>query len=169
MSATPALAGGESLPLPPRFRYVDPLEGLGGWLILVAIQLLLAPLLIMFTIFTVDIPLLFGVRARDYLSLHQGLTAVVTFETLTNIVFLFLLGFLIVLFFRKKRSFPTYMIFFYVLQSVVILADHFWFVAVAPELANKTGSVTLIRPLMAALVWVPYFLLSERVKVTFTH
>jgi hypothetical protein len=114
------------------------LEGLGGWLILVAIGLLLAPLLIMFTIFSVDIPLLFGTRARDYLSLHQGLSAVVAFETLTNIVFLFLLGFLIVLFFRKKRSFPTYMIFFYVLQSVVILADQFWFVAVAPEHANKT-------------------------------
>src|SRR5439155_20708747 len=86
MSAAPALAGGEPLPLPPQFRYVDPLEGLGGWLILVAIGLVVAPLLIMFTVLSVDIPLLFGDRARDYLSLHQGLTAVVAFETLTNIV-----------------------------------------------------------------------------------
>lgn len=143
------------------------LEGIAGWLILVAIGLALSPLLVVRTIVSVNLPFLTADRNNPFLQSHPGLVGLIGFELITNLVFIALLLALNWLFYCKKKSFPTFMICFYVLQIVVHISIHVVFVRLVPD--AESNLVETIRPVFAAVVWVPYLLLSRRVKATFVH
>jgi hypothetical protein len=142
------------------------LEGLSGWLILVGIGLVLGPLFLLHTLVTVHLRAFINPVTQSYLQKHAALHALVFFEAITNLIFLFLDVWLIYLFFTKRRAFPTFMILFFVFQCIFITTDHFAVIAIT----SKTSSInTLVRAFLAAAVWIPYYIRSRRVKVTFVH
>jgi hypothetical protein len=153
----------------PLFYPVEDLEGLSGWLVLVAIGLVSSPFVMLYTILTVNLPFLTDSRYQPYLSSHPAFAALAAFEVITNIIFIASVLALAYLFFTKRKAFPTFMILYLATQCGVILFDTIAVHILVPS-ANLTASyATVARSLIGALVWIPYFVFSRRVKATFVR
>jgi hypothetical protein len=168
--ATSCARCGTSVPSPaaesyaPRFSTLSDLEGIGGWLILVAFGLGFAPLRSIRGIYA-TLHILYGSEYQNWLSMHPGMAGLILFEAVTNTLFLFALVVLNYLFYRKKKEFPGLMITFMALQSILLLIDY----AVVLHY-NSRGSVTNVAgAILGSAIWIPYYLRSERVKVTFVR
>jgi Protein of unknown function (DUF2569). len=143
------------------FLFRSDLNGIGGWLIPVAIGLAIAPFLSLRGIYR-DFRLL-NASGYSALEAYRGLAVLVLFEAITNtIYFLSEIG-LNILFYRHKKTFPGWMITFYCAQIFFTFADH-----VAAIHYSPGGSfIPLIRTTLGAAIWIPYYLVSQRVKATF--
>lgn len=107
----------------PTFAPQNELEGIGGWLILVAIGLIFSPLIILGSTVSTNLPLLENPAAQAFLQSHPGIRALIAFEVGSNVIFAVLLIALNYLFFTRRRSFPTYFIFYMILQLGLLSAD----------------------------------------------
>ena len=145
------------------------LEGLGGWLILTGIGLVVALLRILYMLFGTDVPVLTAARFAAVRQRYPLLHGLVAFEAVTNVVLLLLVAWLLYLFFSKRRSFPTIMILYMVFSNAVMIADVLAAHAILPSVSHVSGDFNLARSIIAAALWIPYFLRSRRVKVTFVH
>ena len=146
------------------------LEGLGGWLILVGIGRAIAPFLLLRTMARTNYPALAGAKFQPFLDKHPVYHGLLLFEFATNICYLVLTMALIYLFFKRRRSFPAYMILFSVFQLVAhtadITASHI--ILHSSKFSPRTiGGI--FGTFLAAAIWIPYFLVSRRVKVTFVQ
>jgi hypothetical protein len=146
----------------PTFSTGSDLEGIGGWLILVAIGLALAPLRSIHGIYA-TLRVLYGSRFEHVFSVHPGLAGLILFEAATNTIFLIALIALNYLFYQKKKSFPSLMITFLVSEVTLILIDQI----VTMHFYPRHPATTLISNTVTAAVWIPYYLCSARVKATF--
>jgi hypothetical protein len=140
------------------------LSGIGGWLVLVAISLAIAPLRSIHGIY-VTLHVLYGSQFQHLLSLRPGLAGLITYEVACNSIFLISLIALNYLFYLRKKSFPGMMIAFFVLQAALTLIDHIVTIHFYPH----HSAVVLIGNILAAAIWIPYYLSSERVKATFVE
>ena len=133
-------------------------EKIGGWLILPAISLILGGVLSVIGI------LVALALASDLPSRYQGIFAL-------NVMFdVGLTAFLVyaaVRFFGKRRNAPAIMI---GLMSAGIVANGLLIAmnlgADAELFAIESGKA-LVRGIIGAAIWIPYFLVSKRVKRTF--
>jgi hypothetical protein len=148
----------------PTFSTGNDLEGIGGWLILVAIGLAIGPFTLLYGVFT-DLQVFFGARFQAGLAHLPGLTSLILFEAVSNTIFLFALIVLNVMFYGKKRAFPRLMIAYLAFNCVVILIDHFGALRYNPH----AGSLAVLRSVVGTFVWIPYYVVSERVKATFVQ
>ncbi|MDE3202249.1 MAG: DUF2569 family protein [Acidobacteriota bacterium] len=140
------------------------LTGIGGWLILSAIGLALAPFMNLFALFT-DGRLLINPGAREYLTNHTGLYLLILFEIASNLVFILYSTGLNILFYTRRKAFPIAMIVFLAASVLVISIDH---IGIA-QLDLPSKPAELLRALIAAIIWIPYFLRSRRVALTFVR
>ena len=145
------------------------LEGISGWLILVAIGLVLSPLIILGRTLSVNLPLLTNASYHDFLAAHPALEGMIAFEIATNLIFVAILVALNFLFFTRKKAFPTYMILYLALQLVILVGDAIAARALIPSARSGESYQAILRSLLAACVWIPYLLVSRRVKVTFVQ
>lgn len=169
-SAVPA--GADTVPLPFSSILLDSdrhLEGLSGWLILVGFGLVISPFLILGSTVVSNLPFVTNVMYRAFLNTHPAVEGLIVFEIATNFIFAAILAALNFLFFKKKRSFPTYMILYLILNSLIVVGD----VATAHVLlptVHTPGSYTgVVRSVLGAMIWIPYLLVSRRVKATFVN
>ncbi len=140
------------------------LTGIGGWLILPAIGLAISPFMSLYGIFT-DLNILYSGRYLPALSARPGLELLIVFELATNLLIFGSLIVLNIFLYQHKKKFPPFIITFYAGQCVFVLIDLF----AALQFNPQTSPTTAIRAVVACLVWIPYFLRSERVKITFVH
>lgn len=148
-------------------------SGLGGWLILPAIGLVLTPFRMGFQFFT-DLRPVFDADVWRQLNDasragHQPmLPTVIIAEMVANVaVFAFTLV-LIWFFFRKSRRAPRLFIIWLILLAVVQVVD----TALISSLGLRVDGESMrdvVRSLVAAAIWIPYFLVSKRVKNTFVE
>lgn len=77
--------------------------------------------------------------------------------------------FVAVLFFSKKKEFPKWYIGTFLFTIMFILVDAFAIKFVLPQepVFDAETIKELVRTTIAAVIWVPYMLVSERVKATF--
>jgi hypothetical protein len=146
-------------------------KGLGGWLILPMLGLVLSPLRMGIQFFT-DLAPVFNAetwRQLNDASLpgHQPmLPTLIVIEMIVNVaMFAFTLA-LVWFFFRKSRQTPRLYIIWLVLLVVIQVVD----TALVSSLGlpvDKDSMRDLIRSVITAGVWIPYFLVSKRVKNTF--
>lgn len=148
----------------PMFSTGSDLEGIGGWLILVAIGLGVGPFILLNGIYS-DLRVFYGAQFQAGLAPHPGLAAFILFEAVSNSVFLLALIALNFLFYRKKKSFPGWMIAYMAFNCAVVVVDHL----IALRYNSHAGPIAALRSVMGTLVWIPYYLRSERVKVTFIN
>jgi hypothetical protein len=135
----------------------------------VGIGLVISPLMILNNTVTHNLPVLTNPRLHAFLETHPALEGLIIFEIATNLIFIAVLVALNVLFFKKKRSFPTYMIFYLCLHLIVDAGDAIGAHAVMPSVEVPAPVQAITRSFLGALIWIPYFLVSRRVKVTFVH
>jgi hypothetical protein len=161
----------ESQPSAPARSY----EGLGGWLILVAFILLRAPIAVLVTLFRSVFPLLVhdtwaALTTKGTEAYHPLWVPLIVSELIANFAFLALAFIVLVLFFRRERSFPRLVIILYSAHLV-------WEVCLALVLRQipataEAGTSSLIDAIglaLACAIWIPYFLVSKRVRATFTR
>jgi hypothetical protein len=151
------------------------LEGIGGWLILVAIGIIGTPIrqIILMMIY----PEMFSTGVWEALT-TQGSEAydplwatILVGEILINSGMLLAWLYMVYLFFYKKVVFPKWYIGLAVFSLAFIIADAFAVKLVMPSEAvfDPDTIKELMRSLFMVVVWVPYMLISKRVKATFVN
>jgi len=151
-------------------------NGIGGWLILVAVGLCISPLLQLVFIIRNLVPI-FTTNAWSMLTTpgspayHRLWAPVILFELLINIVFLAMEAVLLIWLFTKSRRFPTAMIVYLFTVFALVGIDYFLAQAI-PAIAaqdNSEGRIAFMRAGVVCAIWMPYMLKSKRVKGTFTR
>lgn len=155
------------------YRYYDPAAqypakqgiSIDGWLFLVAIGISLTPIRVLYDFIT-DPSLL---NAETWMSLwtmdQRGLAAFVMITQVYNIFYLLFSGLLVVLFYMRRSSLPLLACIMYGASAVMTVVDAFVANQISSEVYVSTQDV--VRALGTAAIWIPYFLVSERVKKTF--
>ena len=149
---------------------------IGGWLILVAVGLIISPILSLIGIISLS-DLLFANNAAGTLS-QAGTEIDPLMQKPMGTIFLgyFILSFIIdivllYLFFTKKRAFPKVMIVVLLVSLLYPFAEYalYSYFSVMDEEAHTQLGKDIIRALIYCAIWIPYFLKSERVKQTFVN
>ncbi len=152
-------------------------EGLGGWLILVIIGLGLSLVRIPWTICTTLVPLLFdGTLAQlsdpQSAAYHPLWLPLIVFEFVGNLIMMGLAATTLLLMCMRSRYTPAMAITLYA-SSVGFISLDLLACNMIPALAEQPvdgeSLRELGRSLFAALIWIPYFLVSKRVRATFTR
>lgn len=155
--------------VPPEIAKQHPLYGVGGWLILVAIGMIAAPVRILVTLAPV-----YG--AIDYASLHPTMFAFVLGEIAVNAVLVLWSIANMFLLFSKNPLFPRSWIGLMALSAVFVPADAVITKLVVDSIGQPMdwGQIfdldttrEIGRAIVGAAVWIPYALISRRVNVTF--
>jgi len=150
--------------------------GIRDWLILVAINLVIHPLLYIYYLFTTYLPIftegkwqLLTSQNSDYYI--PGIGAGLIFEVVFHFLFLIFSIYLLLFLFEKNKRFPKLCIIYLISVLVYGIIDYAIvqsIVQTTPSLAGQFSDNTgLGRNVISALVWVPYMLKSKLVKATF--
>ena len=161
---------------PPRRGPVDPkLAGLGGWLVLPIIGLVLAPVAAL-------LKMIEGIEAYAPATWHYLTTPgaegyhplwapLLLAELCLNLALLVLPWLVLLLVFTRRRSAPVAYIGLVASSLLVQTALAFLLLAIPAESATMAPGdwAALVRGWISAAIWVPYFLLSRRVRATFVR
>jgi hypothetical protein len=139
---------------------VDPkLVGIEGWLVLPAIGLILGPIVAVVSL-VIALGLFEDVSDAGYGGLYL-------FNILVSVGLLTLLIYAATRFFGKRANAPSVMITLLMVQVVAaVVCLVLALMAEAESFAVEDGKA-LIRGLIGAAIWIPYFRVSKRVKATF--
>ena len=151
-------------------------QGLGGWLVLVAIGLVLTPIRNGVVIAKDLVPIVtngYWTALTDPAgaAYHPLWAPLLIFEFVGNLAFIALSIYALLLFSRRSSRFPTLMVRYYV-ASLLFGATDYFAVEAIPSIAaqNDVASTReLIRGIMTCLIWVPYMYKSRRVRNTFVE
>ena len=163
---------------PPLVAATHPeLSGLGGWLILVGIGIIIRPLVLIYKFIKVY-PSMFDGRVWDAMSDPTGvlykpaLTPVVIAEVFSNVALIIMNLLMVFLFFKRRRTYPMTFIVFLAATLIVLIGDHMLVVGVlhSSTASSSAQAVRLIlQAAVAAAIWIPYMIVSRRVKATFVN
>ena len=144
-------------------------KGIGGWLVLVLIGLIITPIRLLISMITEFTPLLEQIKNNPILA---DLKQLVMAEIVVNMIFLIYAFVLIILMLKKSKLFPRMIIIFYISNLVFVLADAIIISnhPVLGPITNITDSfMEIFKSVAANAIWVPYFIISRRVKNTFVE
>lgn len=150
------------------------LEGLGGWLILIGLGIVFSPLKIIALVFSTYSEI-FSNDAWEVLT-KPGTDAynplwgpILIGEILINTILVVAWVFIAFLFFTKKKVFPKWFIGILLFTLIFILIDALAIKLVLPNepIFDEETAKEFVRTLIISLIWIPYILISKRVKATF--
>jgi hypothetical protein len=151
-------------------------DSIGGWLILVAIGLILMPFRLGYDMVTEFLPAVSpevwsALTDKSSAAYNPALATVIVWEVIANLSLLIYALVVIVLFFQRRRFVPKMMIGLYAGSLAIVLLDILLVRLVAPDLtsvgASQMGEIA--RLVVSCAIWIPYFIVSERVKGTFVY
>lgn len=148
---------------------------IGGWLVLPAIGIVLSAFVLIYQIVSEGF-----FNHNTWLSLlNSGLdnaheiVFLVGIELIYNILYLIFIVLIILLFFTRRSNTPRLISIFYVISFTVPLLDTLLTYEMFPEYLIEADSTAtykdITRSAIAALIWIPYFHMSDRVKNTFIN
>jgi hypothetical protein len=151
-------------------------KGLGGWLILVGIGLFITPFFIMASLLVDYVPIF----TEGYWEImttpgsegyHPLWAPVLTFEIIGNTFFILFGIALVILFFTKSPRFPKLLIVFYASNLLFIAFDLVWAsgIPAVSAMDNFDSIKELVQAIVKCAIWIPYMLVSKRVKNTFVR
>lgn len=149
-------------------------EGIGGWLVLVALGVVFSPIRIVLELFSIYSGL-FSDGTWEFLTtpsteLYHPLWApIILGELFINGALVLAWIVAIFLFFSKKRIFPKWYIGILLFTLVFIILDAFSIKVVLPTepAFDDETAKELVRSIIGCLIWIPYMLVSKRVRATF--
>jgi hypothetical protein len=149
-------------------------DRIGGWLILPAIGLVISPIGLAIGVATYLWPAFeseFWSRLTTPGSPHYHplIAPLFVFELAGNILFFIWVLALALLFFQRWAATPTVFIAYLVARLVFVVADAVFAYQIPLMAQQAQGALVggLAVWIVACVIWVPYFLLSKRVKGTF--
>ncbi len=156
----------------PRSRdYSIAYESIGGWLILPAIGIFLSPVWSLVNLFSngyfnyLNWQILTNPSHASY---NPSLGVLVLIEYIYHIGILCFSILLIVLLYNRRTSFPFLVCCLYGVNVLVLVVEAVWL----RQLDLPTGfegedALSSYRAIMSAMIWIPFFIYSDRVKGTF--
>jgi hypothetical protein len=151
------------------------LRGIGGWLILVLIGLISALVKTSFDIEDLieTFQPVIRITITTYITVahHPTFGVWVLYEVIFNaLVIVFIICLLV---FSKSRFFPKLSIFYLIVVTFLHGIDYILGYEILPGLTESTSSYPstdgILQALATAVLWIPYFLVSKRVKTTFLN
>ena len=151
--------------------------GIGGWLIYLGYGVVLLPFKLVWWDFLPSFLPMFRDGSFEILSNPESENYVEFFAPLIygeicfNIAMTAAAIYLIFLFFFKKHLFPRFYICILIISFISVLVDAVLVKFVFPEepMFGVDTIKTLVQIGIAAAIWVPYLLISKRVKATFVN
>jgi transglutaminase-like putative cysteine protease len=144
--------------------YLNYGRDIGGWLILVLIGMIVRPL--SYIGLLISSKFFDSIYLESLSSLNSYWTLVHTYELIAVITLFIFSIFLLVLFLSYRNSFPRLYIVYLSLALFLSLIDAI-LVNTLVEAPSNTTLATLTGNIVGCAIWIPYFLLSQRVKETF--
>jgi hypothetical protein len=146
-------------------------EGLGGWLILVGIGIILNPLRLAVVTFITFMPLFSGDNWEIITTNSAYLGPFILIEIILNCGFVAAYIYLGYLFFTKSAEFPIWFIRIFIANAVFVITDAFIGGSFFPDepMFDPDTLREVVRSIVSTLIWVPYMLKSKRVKATFVN
>jgi transglutaminase-like putative cysteine protease len=140
---------------------------IGGWLILIILGLAFTAIAEFVHMFT-----------NGYFNLHEwnachqnfpvaGYRFCFVFEMLGNVVLMCYAIFCLILLLNTRDILPKFIIFFFVFALVFNAADYFLLLGFYHGTSTGYSANSLIRAIITAAIWIPYFRMSVRVRETF--
>ncbi len=152
---------------------IDGPSGIGGWLLLPLLHLILALGMTAFNIFSIFTPdSIEGLK----IIFAQGselttLRAPIVLSTIFGTIYLVYALYVLVKFLGKSSATRKLMIIFYCLGMAISLLEFGLSFPLQEALGDDSiaeGGKNLFRSMVGSAIWIPYFLVSVRVKNTFT-
>jgi len=145
-------------------------QSIGGWLILPAIGLVISPFLRLYQVS--EIPYFSETNwlmlvDSGYSDFQPTKAAFILLELLLNCLMIVLGAFATLVFFLRRTVTPYVVSAYYVANLVILLGDSILGLQFGVEIDRNTVK-EIIQALGSAAVWVPYFLISDRSRGTFT-
>lgn len=140
------------------------LTGIRGWLILPAAGLVISTVLIILSLVS-SIRFLVDFFFID----NNKLIDIFIFDVICAFFLLLLSIYTCYLFFLKKRKLPAIFIFLVIISVVIRIVGLFFTSYLIDIKISFDHAVIIIRHIIYACIWVPYFLYSRRVKLTFVR
>lgn len=152
------------------------LKGLGGWLILVGIGVVINPIRLVIIGVLSYKPLFESGAWEQITTVGSGfynpyLSYLLIGELVFNVTILLAAIYLVYLFFSRHYLFPKVYISVVVVSLVFIVTDAWLVSIIIPDtpLFDTETVAEFIRVLITASIWIPYMLVSKRVRVTFVE
>lgn len=149
------------------FSYGSTFTPIGGWLVLVVIGLFLTPVLALVNLGDGNY---FDQSAWTKLGTYTHAASLrwhFAFEMSGHLIFLCYSIFCLVLFLKKRDILPKYIIGYFVFGVIFNIANLVFFSSVAHVKTPGDYSTAIFRSVVVAAIWIPYFMVSTRVKETF--
>ena len=152
------------------------LQGIRGWLVLPLLGLILSPFRIALSLYK-DIWPLFSQGHWQILTsptsdAYHPLWAPLIISELVGNVAIIIVGLIALWFFlRKSRLAPRWVISWLALILLLVVADYALANQIPAVAAQKDPETIkeLARSVIGAAIWIPYFIVSKRVKATFVN
>lgn len=151
-------------------------DTIGGWLLLPMLGMVFTPFAIAFNLWTNYVPIFTGGQWQEFTTpgselYHPLLGPLLIFELIANLGVGVLVIVCLFCLFPRKRIFPRLAIAYYLVSIAFVVLDHIGANQIPLLAANpETGDVQeIVRAVAAGGIWIPYMLLSRRVKGTFVN
>lgn len=151
-------------------------KNIGGWLILIAIGLIFTPIVILSGLILDES--YYDAYSWSALWNTPGPTGkpmvfLIAVEMIVNYAFVIYSTVIIILFFQRRTIVPRLMIILYGAILAFLILDTVVALALAPDLftpqENQESFKEIIKGIFRCAIWIPYFLVSQRVKETFVR
>lgn len=142
---------------------------IGGWLILVTIGLIVSLLVNLYSLFSTtqffdSSTLQIILNNSSDRSFFWGI--IILGELTFNVLYLIFIGLLLMLLFKRRTIFQRLIIVFYAVTFFWTLFDYL-IVDLYLDSADKETANDIFRNFLVAAIWIPYFIMSVRVRETF--
>ena len=147
---------------------------IGSWLVLIAIGLILTPIIILYTLLSEAA--FFDAYTWSILWHTEGIQGkpyviLIVFELVFNIARMMFCIILIILFFERRTTVPRLVIIFFVGTLLFVVVDAIAAYTINAEAYTDEDDYQTFKDIFGsvirAAIWIPYFLISDRVKNTF--
>jgi hypothetical protein len=150
------------------------LEGLGGWLIIAGLSVVLSPFLIAAKAYKGYVEMFSSgvwdaMTSSDSIAYNALWAPFTISEIALNGTLILAWIYIAFLFFSKRRTFPFWFIAIHVATACLIVIDAMAVHYILPDtpIFDFDTMRELSRPIIAIFIWAPYMLMSKRVKLTF--
>ena len=149
--------------------YYPPAQGIpiGGWLILPTIGLCITPIRLIYDLASNESLLSGNGWLTWFHSRQYGYSLFAFAEHIYNVVFLIISILAIILFFQRRTSLPKIITIIYAVSTFVVIADNVLAYQIDPSVNVEYRDI--IRSVVGAAIWIPYFNVSQRVRRTFVN